>query len=224
LERVKTDAEKYEIIAPFDGIVRQIDYKVGDNILSDDEKFVYIENPNLLSINISLDQIDIVKVEEGQKANIVFDALPEKTFEGYVDEVNQTPVNTSGVVSYSVTIALNRGEEKIFSGMTAEVEVMLSELKDVLLIPNTAIHSQGERSSVLLKADDGAPRRTMIETGETDDKSTEVKSGLKEGDIVLEEALSGVSFDSQDMPFNQRSNFGGGGLPPGTGSVMRTIR
>ncbi|MBU1018263.1 HlyD family efflux transporter periplasmic adaptor subunit [Patescibacteria group bacterium] len=225
LERVKDDASKYEIIAPFDGIVRQIDYKSGDNILSDDDKFVYIENPNLLGITILLDQIDIVRVEEGQAANIVFDSLPEKTFTGTIDEVNQTPVDSSGVISYSVSITLNRGEEKIYSGMTAEVEVIINEVSDVLLLPNSAIRNQGGQKGVLIRDSDGNPKIVRIETGETDGKNTELKSGLNDGDIVLEEVLSlGVSPVQQNGTSNPFGGRQGGSLPSGAGTMIHSIQ
>lgn len=221
LERVKDDVTKYEIIAPFDGIVRQIDYKEGDNIISDDDKFVYIENPNLLSIEILLDQIDIVRLEEGQKANMVFDALPDTTFTGAIDQVNQTPVDSSGVVSYLVSITLNRDEEKIFSGMTAEVEIIISELKDVILVPNSAIQNQRGQKTVLIQTSDAGPKMVSIEIGETDGKNTEVKSGLKEGDIVLEQALTLNTNSNQLSGFGGGRGFGGGGS--GSSGASRAV-
>ncbi len=223
LTRAKDDSDKYEIIAAFDGSVRQIDYKVGDNILSDDDKFVYIENPDLLNIEILLDQIDIVKIAKGQKANIVFDALPEKIFTGLVDEVNQTPQESSGVVSYPVSISLNRGEEKIFSGMTAEVEVVISEINDILLVPNSAIRNLRNQKGVLRKNGNNS-QIAIIETGETDGKNTQVINGLDPGDIVLEESLgTKLNTEQSAMPFGS-SREGGEGFGPDKGTIMRTIR
>jgi multidrug resistance efflux pump len=54
---------------------------VGDNLTADEQKFIYIENPNLVEISATLDQLDIVKISIGQKAKIVFDSYPDKEFE-----------------------------------------------------------------------------------------------------------------------------------------------
>jgi hypothetical protein len=45
-------------------LVRKLDFQVGDNLTSDTEQYVYIENPDLLVVTVSLDQIDIVNVKE----------------------------------------------------------------------------------------------------------------------------------------------------------------
>jgi hypothetical protein len=56
--------EKYILEAPFDWTVRKIDFKLWDKLISDEQKFVYLENPDLLEMTTLLDQIDIVKIEE----------------------------------------------------------------------------------------------------------------------------------------------------------------
>ncbi|MEI6673267.1 MAG: HlyD family efflux transporter periplasmic adaptor subunit [bacterium] len=76
LEQTKKDLENLQIIAPFDGTLRKIDFKVGDKVISNDEKYVYLENPNLVEVSILLDQIDVVKVKPGMKVQVELDAYP----------------------------------------------------------------------------------------------------------------------------------------------------
>ena len=85
----------YQLESPFDGVVRKIDYKVWDKLLSDSDKYVYIENPNLVQIPVSLDQVDIVKVNVGTKAKITFDAYPTISIDGVINSIDYTPVKTS---------------------------------------------------------------------------------------------------------------------------------
>lgn len=216
LEKTKSSSDKYEIIAPFDGIVRQIDYKVGDNILSDDDKYVYIENPDLLKIEILLDQIDVISVEVGQTAEIVFDALPDTTFSGVIEEVNQTPESSSGVVSYPVSLTLNKDDAKIFSGMTATVDIVIAESESALTIPDSYITTTDGVSTVL-KMQDGQPVLTEVTLGVSDNINTEILTGLAEGDIILSESQTLTTTNSQST-----GGFGGGGMgmmggggPPG---------
>gem|GEM_PF-3169198 len=80
LEATKNRLDNYRLEAPFEGVVRKIDFKIGDNLVSDDTKYVYLENPDLLEVSIMLDQIDIVKVKLDQKVEIEFDAYPNEIF------------------------------------------------------------------------------------------------------------------------------------------------
>jgi len=66
--------EDYVLESPFDWVIRKIDYMPWDNLTNDTDKYVYIENPNLLEISVMLDQIDITKVDLNSKAIIKFDA------------------------------------------------------------------------------------------------------------------------------------------------------
>ena len=108
LDNARKNLDKYELTAPFDGTVRKIDFKVGDNLTADEQKFIYIENPNLVEISATLDQLDIVKVSLNQEANITFDSYPDRVFTGTVSEKDSTPAETSGVTSYTITITLDK--------------------------------------------------------------------------------------------------------------------
>ena len=76
LDETKKSLDDLQIVAPFDGTLRKIDFKVGDKITSTDEKYVYLENPNLIEVSISLDQLDVVKVKPGMTVQVVLDAYP----------------------------------------------------------------------------------------------------------------------------------------------------
>ena len=185
LQKVKKNVEKYELVAPFDGILRKIDFLPGDNLLADDDKFAFLENPDLLEIKILLDQIDVVKIPDSARAEIIFDAHPEKIFAGKIDEIDQTPLEQSGVVSYETTINLNKNDEKIFSGMTAAVTIFLAEKNDVLLAPSLAVVARAGKN-FLKKMVDGAPREIEISTGISDGKNIEIISGeIAAGDEIV---------------------------------------
>lgn len=266
LEQAKEDMDKYELIAPFDGVVRQIDYKVGDNLLEDEDKFVYLVNPYVLEVSVLLDQVEIVGVKQGQTALITFDAFPNQSFQGTLTTIYQTPTQQSGVVSYEALVTLNiedivrqmeqtaireesvnsasgvgiRAQNKlifgagsgllasdvvsvsanpIFSGMTANVEIIIEEKRDVLVIANVAISEQsGEKTVLVLK--DGQEVLTPIRLGMTDGISSEVLSGLTEGDMVIlpgfnasVSAGNGAGTNSQDptQAFMRATRSGGGG-------------
>ena len=214
LEKVRKTQENYELKAPFDGLIRKIDFQVGDNLVSDETKYVYLENPDLLKISVLLDQVDIIKVFANQKVNITFDALPHKVFEGSIEEIDSTPVEQSGVVSYEASITVEKGENRIFSGMTATVEIITAEKENVLLVPNLAIKSRGDRKFVEKKIGENI-ERAKIKIGITDGKNTEVISGLEEGDEIVMVDYStlkkGTSAQNNQDAMRRMMRGGGGG-------------
>jgi HlyD family secretion protein len=183
LAKAKEALDKYELRAPFDGIVSTLDFQVGDNLVADDTKYVYLQNPNLVQLNILLDQIDVVKVKLRQSVTVVFDALPQKTFSGSVVEIDPAPVETSGVVSYNATVAINKGTTPLFSGMSATATILIAEKKDALTVPATALRTRNGKSSVR-KLVDGKPQNTPVTIGISDGQNTEIVEGLSEGDQV----------------------------------------
>ncbi len=129
LENARKGLDKYELVAPFDGTIRKIDFKVWDNLIADEQKYIYVENPNLVKISATLDQLDIVKVSIGQEAKIVFDSYPDKEFIWKINEKDSTPAVTSWVTSYSITITLDKWKTDIFSSMTAKVSIIIESKK-----------------------------------------------------------------------------------------------
>jgi len=189
-------------VAPFDGIVRRIDFQVGDNLLADanETKYVVLENPDYFIVTVQLDQVDVVHVKEGQKASIVFDALPEETFEGVIDFIDTTPIQSSGVVSYEVEIALQPTGHTILSGMTAKVEIEIDARENVVAVPNLALRAIGNSSFVV--GENG--ERFPVETGLSDGTYTEVLSGLQEGAKIQSVNVSISS--NQDGERSERSS------------------
>ncbi|MCK9272697.1 efflux RND transporter periplasmic adaptor subunit [Candidatus Gracilibacteria bacterium] len=198
LDNAQKNLDKYELTAPFDGTIRKIDFKVGDNLTADEQKFIYIENPNLVEISATLDQLDIVKISIGQKAKIVFDSYPDKEFEGTVSEKDSTPIATSGVTSYTITITLDKGKTDIYSSMTAKVNILIESKKDILVIPASYIEEASGIKYVLVK-ENGQEVKKEVATGITDDTNIEITEGLKAGDIILKKITSAVKSSSSGL-------------------------
>lgn len=213
LDNARKNLDKYELTAPFDGTVRKIDFKVGDNLTADEQKFIYIENPNLVEISATLDQLDIVKVSLNQEANITFDSYPDRVFTGTVSEKDSTPAETSGVTSYTITITLDKWNTDIYSSMTAKVNILVKSKKDIMIIPASYIEETSGAKYVLVK-EKGQEVRKEVKTGITDDTNTEITEGLNIGDIILKKITSVVkSGTSSLLPggWTRRTNGTSGG-------------
>lgn len=175
--------ENYELKAPFSGVVRKIDLQVWDNLATDNSKYVYLENPNLLEIPVLLDQVDIVKVSLWQKAYIKFDAYPTEKIEGEIRFIDYTPVQSSGVVNYRIKIVITDPDfdKKVLSWMTADIEIITLEKTWVILISTSAINTTNWKSFVQVEW----KGRQEIEIWVSNSWKTEVVSWLNSWDRVI---------------------------------------
>jgi multidrug efflux pump subunit AcrA (membrane-fusion protein) len=130
----------YQIIAPFDGTINDIPWIVGDTTTGSEG--ILIENKNMYEINLSLDQVDIVKIKPGMRANITLDAFPGEMYTGSVASISALPTETSWVVSYEAKIILTLPRTDVFSKMNATVEILTIQKENVLIIPTSAIISE----------------------------------------------------------------------------------
>ncbi len=116
---------------------------------------------------------------------LTFDAILAQEYTGEVVEVSPVGNVVAGVVNFKMTIKLLDADEKVEPGMTAAVNIVVSQLEDVLLVPNRAVRVQdGERVVYILKG--GQMEMVPIELGATADLYSEVIGGdLKDGDEIV---------------------------------------
>ncbi len=149
LQKANIAMKDYQIRATFDGEIQDIPWIIGDTTLSTEG--VLLSNKDAYEISLSLDQIDIVKVQTGMKASIVLDAFPTETFTGVVSSISATPTVTSGVVSYTAKIMLTLPKKEILSQMSATVTVILAEKHNILLIPSSSTTSENGKTYVQVR-------------------------------------------------------------------------
>jgi RND family efflux transporter MFP subunit len=215
LQKTAKTIEDYQLTAPFDGVIRRLDYQIGDNLLdTGEEKFMVLENPDFLVVTILLDQVDIVRVRKDMPARITLDALPGQEFQGTIYEINSTPIQESGVVSYEVAIRLPTPKDlTILSGMTSTVEIETTRKENVLVVPNLALQRTNERVTVTRADGQSVP----VEVGATDGRVTEILSGLQEGDSILSmnitttQATQGSAAANPTQLLRMGAGGGGGG-------------
>ncbi len=185
LEQAKYNYEKTIIKSPFDGQVINLNQNIGEQISTDKETaFITIqEDKDFLSIEAFIEEIDIIKITEKQKVYITFDALDSVKIEGIVNFVS--PVSTTdanGIVTYKVVTTLKNSKElTIREGMTAYLDFVTAEAKDVLAIPVEAVKSINGKPQVQLK--DLSWKK--VSTGFTDGKMVEILDGLTNNQTIL---------------------------------------
>ena len=146
LQQAQKNFSEYTIRAPFDGIVGKIPVNVYDEAGGSTVMATIIGDQKVA--NISLNEVDAAKVSAGQPVTITFDAIDGLNATGTVVSVDQIGTVSSGVVSYGVKIAINTSDPRIKPGMSVNTTIVTFEKDNVLIVPSTAIKTQGKASYV----------------------------------------------------------------------------
>ena len=197
LDIAKADLAKATITALFDGTVADIMINEGQQLSTmtyADPAIILIDPSEIQMIGV-IDEIDVSKVNEGQEANIVLDASPDKELEGKVTFVSNSGTVEAGVVFYKTTITLENPDEELRDGMSATAEIIIDRRDNVLLIPNRAIRGSWDNPWVEVVTDSDIEERE-VSLGMSDGINTEVLSGLEEGEKVVLPPVSQSPFTS----------------------------
>lgn len=184
LDSLLNKLQDYQLISPFDGVVRTIDFKVWDIVSSAGASTLTVENPDFYNIVVQIDQIDIVKVRVGQTVQIVFDAYPDLMITGSLSSIDPTPIEKSWVISYEAKISLSKWELVIYPSMTVNVTVLVDVIPNVIAVPSLALTTTWGKQYVDIVRSDRSLVKRQVLVGESDDGFIQILSGLKEKEII----------------------------------------
>lgn len=202
-----------KIVSPVDGIIVSKSVEEGQTVAASFETptlFNVAEDLTKMQIEASVVEADIAKVKEGQKVQFNVDSFPNETFEGVVTQVRNEAVTTSNVVTYQVVIAVDNSELKFKPGMTANVEIITANEKNVFVVPNKALRfSMGDDVRYAQKGiwvmENGHPTRIEVKSGVYDDNNTQIESDkLSEGMEVIIEHADNAAKGGRNMPMRIR--------------------
>lgn len=175
----KKQLDNYNITAPISGTIIEKSVKAGDIIDTSDSTssiLAVIADMSTMVFEINVDELDIAKMEEGQKVNITADALPDSAFTGYVDNVGINGETADGVTSYPVRIVID-DPEGLLPGMNVNAEIVVESASDILSIPVTAVN----RGNIVYVKGGGAESEKSSETGSGSALQQEQANGQSAG-------------------------------------------
>jgi HlyD family secretion protein len=195
--------------APFDGVVTDAFPLAGDQVVAGLTAF-QLDDLSKLLVDVQVSEVDINRVQVGQDAIITFDAAPDKEYSGKVTGVALAGTIDSGVVNFRVTVELTDPDEFVHPAMTAAVNIVVTQLEDVLLIPNRAVRViEGKRVVYVLRDGQLVPVEVLI--GASSETSSELIGGdLLETDTIVLNPPSYTFEPGQAPPSGIRNLFGGG--------------
>ena len=212
LNSAQTELSYTEIKAPVDGIVISKSVEVGQTVAASFETpeiFSVAEDLTKMQIQASVVEADIAKVKAGQQVRFTVDSYADDYFYGTVTQVRNEAITTSNVVTYTVVIGIDNTNLKLKPGMTANVEIITAEEKNVMLVPNQALRFYIDDSDNAKRYKDrgvwiiknGKPERVTVKIGVSDDDNTQIlESSLKIGDEVIVSKETSAA-DAKKMKF-----------------------
>lgn len=166
-----------------------------------------VSSTETVSVEMLVDEMDILSVHTGQEAEITVDALPGRAFTGTVTAIDPNGKNNGGNSKYTVTITLPR-EENMLDGMNAMAVLTVGTTENVLWLPAEALAEQGFNTVVYTGRDAKTGELTnpvKVVTGVSDGEKVEIVSGLEEGQSVwytAYESAEAALFASTAAPEN----------------------
>ncbi len=130
------------IYSPIDGVVMNRAVDEGQTVAASfntPEIFTIAQDLTQMQVEADIDESDIGMISKGQRVEFDVDAFPDEKFAGTVEQIRLSPVNTSGVVTYTVIINAPNPDKKLLPGMTANIVIYVEEIKDVLTVPYKAV-------------------------------------------------------------------------------------
>lgn len=233
LNRSSTQLGYTEIRSPIDGTVIERAIDVGQTIAASFQApklFTIARDLKQMQIEVSVDESDIGLLTEGLPVRFTVQAYPDDTFTGTVRQVRLKPTTIQNVVNYTVVVDASNETGKLLPGMTATVDFVVEQKKDVLLVSNAALNFKpsveltqeltarrppekaADMGMVFCLDEKGLPRMMPLRKGTTDGIKTEIKEArdLEVGMKVITSFKKGKKADSKDSAFTMPRPPGGG--------------
>lgn len=213
------------ITSPIDGIVTRVNAAVGEMVV-----FGTMNNPGTVIIEVAdlskmlvvaqVDETDVAKVKAGQAVKVQVDAFPDSEFKGVVSTVALShTASSSGTKYFRTEIMLDSANEKLYSGLTAHVDIETVKHTDVLKLPSQAVMGRDLDSlplsirennpyvnkdktiaTVVYRFIDGKAVVTPVKIGQSDLTHMIIEAGVTENDNIVVgpyKTLDGLKHDQK---------------------------
>jgi HlyD family secretion protein len=191
IEAASAAIERTVLIAPFDGIVAEVNGEVGEFLTPSPPGIatlpaVDLINMESLYVAAPIDEIDAAQIRPEMTVRISLDAFPKQSFPGQVRSISPYVLEVAKqarTVEIEAEFTGKTVPANLLAGYSADVEIVLDARPEVVRVPTEAL--LGDGSVYALDAKTGRLQKRTIETGLNNWKYTEVRSGLAKGEVVV---------------------------------------
>jgi HlyD family secretion protein len=192
------------VVAPFDGVIQSVTsqpndalrpLQAGDAVTQGQALFTIAGGRGFI-VKAQVDEQDVINVSVGQHASVSGQDFPGKTIPGHVASI--APVATKSTDPSSTakqvltTIALDRTPSFLRDGMSADVDILTTDIPNAIVVPNEAVSKEKGTSYVYVVTGGIAHKRAIV-TGRVGDTETLVTSGLHPGETIVTGKPAGLA-------------------------------
>lgn len=185
VQSIKAQITKTIISAPISGVVTKQNAKIGE-IVSANTVIVSLISASQFEIEANIPEADIAKVKLGNIAKVTLDAYGnDVNFDAKVTAIDPAETIIDGVATYKTTFQFTDKDERIKSGMTANIDISTEKRENVIVIPQRAVVTKnGDKIVRILNGE--VPKEVKVKIGlRGSDGNIEIIEGLNEGDKVI---------------------------------------
>lgn len=196
LDGDQVDLGYTKIYAPMAGTIAAVPVKEGQTLNASQTAptIVTIADLSTMTVKAQVSEADVSKLKIGMDAYFTLLGQPGKRYTGKLRQIQPTPDIENNVVLYYALFDVPNSDGDLMISMSAQVFFLQSSAKDVLVVPSSAIRTQrssgeagnGKRTFEVNVVDaSGKTSMREVEVGIRNRVNAEIKSGLKEGDLVV---------------------------------------
>ena len=192
------------IVAPFAGVIQTVaarpddplrNVQPGDAVTAGQSLFTIAGGAGFI-VKAQVDEQDIINVRVGQRALVSGQDFPGKSIAGHVASIAPVAIKSTDASSTAkqilTTIALDASPSFLKDGMTADVDILTTDVRNVLVVPNDAILKESGKTYVFAVRD-GIARKTAVTIGRAGDTQSTIATGLAAGATIVAQKPVGVS-------------------------------
>lgn len=213
------------ITAPTDGVVTSVAVVAGQRV-TNGEVVAHLTNYNDLQTVVSIDELDIAKVQVGQAVSISASSFPDQTFTGSVTAISNEGTSTNGVSTFNVTVHLDK-PTGLKVGMSTEASIVTENKANALYVPIEAVHESNNQKYVLVTTaiannQTSTTQKQNVQTGLANEDNVEITQGLTQGETVqLPKLATGTTSTSTSNKSTSLMQGGFGGMSGYSGGNSR---
>jgi multidrug efflux system membrane fusion protein len=198
LELAKTQASYASLRAPSAGTIAKVAVEEGENVQAG-QTVVILSGKGRPEVVISVPESLIGQLETGARAKVVFTSMADETFPAFCSEVG---IMSGGLTTYPVVLQLEADNERVRSGMAAQVALLFGKSgaeRKIFVAPKAVGEDRkGRFTFVAIPTSEGLAKveRRVVTVGDIGSEGLEIKSGLKVGDLLI---TAGLTYLQQDL-------------------------
>lgn len=218
----REEMEKLTLRAPISGlIVYENNWATGRKIAVGDQPWpgmpiISLPDLSAMEAEVSINEMDIAKVDTGQRVLIIPDAFPDKTFHGTISSVSQIGRQKgqgSNIKVFDIVVDIDETDEVLKPGITTTTKIIVDRVNDVLSIPIISVFEE-EKKTYAFISDGGSYEKRQVEPGRRNDNFVIIESGIRQGERV---ALRNPELSLEEEAQNDAVQSHGNGSHSGDG-------